>query len=73
MVVCLLESGDEKGRKKAVKAMQNVQGLRQKIAGQLIPLEVRILLELFVAMTVERLGLYQPYDVNRAATKATVE
>jgi len=39
MAVCMLESGDEK---EAVKAMERVQGLRQKIAGKSIPLEVSV-------------------------------
>jgi len=39
MAVCMLESGD-KEREEAVKVMERVQGLRQKIAGKSIPLEV---------------------------------
>ncbi|KAK2459721.1 hypothetical protein APHAL10511_008255 [Amanita phalloides] len=41
MAVCLLEScgTDEKQREEAIRAMQRVQGLRQKIAGKSIPLE----------------------------------
>ena len=35
----MLESGD-KEREEAVKVMERVQGLRQKIAGKSIPLEV---------------------------------
>jgi tetratricopeptide (TPR) repeat protein len=44
MAVCLLDSGDEGDRKEAIEAMQKVQGLRQKIAGKSIPLEVRFFL-----------------------------
>ena len=40
MAVCTLEIGDEKEREEAIKAMERVQGLRQKIAGKSIPLEV---------------------------------
>ena len=44
MAVCLLDSGDEGDRAEAIEAMQKVQGLRQKIAGKSIPLEVRFFL-----------------------------
>ena len=40
--MCLLDSGDVGDREEAIEAMQKVQGLRQKIAGKSIPLEVRV-------------------------------
>jgi len=40
MAVCLLEVGDEVQKQEAAKLMDKVPGLRQKIAGKSIPLEV---------------------------------
>jgi len=40
MAVCLLEVGDEAQKQEAAKLMDKVPGLRQKIAGKSIPLEV---------------------------------
>ncbi len=41
MAVCLLElSGNDEKREEAAKMMDKVPGLRQKIAGKSIPLEV---------------------------------
>ncbi|KXN89075.1 Tetratricopeptide repeat protein 39B [Leucoagaricus sp. SymC.cos] len=39
MAVCLLEVGDDAGRKEAAKLLDKVPDLRQKIAGKSIPLE----------------------------------
>jgi hypothetical protein len=42
MAVCLLEIGGADNIEEASKLMEKVPGLRQKIAGKSIPLEVRI-------------------------------
>jgi hypothetical protein len=42
MAVCLLEIGGTDSVEEASKLMEKVPGLRQKIAGKSIPLEVRI-------------------------------
>lgn len=41
MAVCLIEIGGEDNTKEAAKLMEQVPGLRQKIAGKSIPLEAR--------------------------------